>query len=82
MKIALPAFVGHDLGLELHEPPFITPYDHTPLEENMVLTVELTLYDPQFNGMTNLEEMVIMTGDGNEPVLLGRTLPEGIRELV
>lgn len=33
-------FVGHGIGLELDEPPFIAPGMEQPLEENMVMAIE------------------------------------------
>jgi Xaa-Pro dipeptidase len=63
----LPAyhFVGHGLGVTLHEDPFIDPLRSVALEEGMVLCIEpLTSIDGQF-GM-QVEDEVLVTADGCE----------------
>jgi Xaa-Pro dipeptidase len=63
----LPAyhFVGHGLGVTLHEDPFIDPLQSVALEEGMVLCIEpLTSIDGQF-GM-QVEDEVLVTADGCE----------------
>lgn len=60
------AFVGHGLGLSVHEHPWISQYDRfeRPLEEGMVLCVE-----PFYLGGTEgyqLEDEIIVTGKGFE----------------
>ncbi len=68
MEVAgLPAyhFVGHGLGVTLHEEPFINPLKSVPLEEGMVLCIEpLTTVEGQF-GM-QIEDEVLITADGCE----------------
>jgi Xaa-Pro aminopeptidase len=63
----LPAyhFVGHGLGVTLHEEPFINPLKSVPLEEGMVLCIEpLTSVEGRF-GM-QIEDEVLITADGCE----------------
>ncbi|HEU4657484.1 MAG TPA: Xaa-Pro peptidase family protein [Capillimicrobium sp.] len=63
----LPAyhFVGHGLGVTLHEGPFINPLTSVPLEEGMVLCIEpLTSVEGRF-GM-QIEDEVLITPDGCE----------------
>jgi Xaa-Pro dipeptidase len=63
----LPAyhFVGHGLGVTLHEEPFINPLKSVPLEEGMVLCIEpLTSIEGRF-GM-QVEDEVLITADGCE----------------
>jgi Xaa-Pro dipeptidase len=36
-----PGGMGHGLGIECHEPPSLTPYDETVLEEGMTVVIEL-----------------------------------------
>jgi Xaa-Pro dipeptidase len=63
----LPAyhFVGHGLGVTLHEGPFIDARTTAPLEEGMVLCIEpLTLVEGRF-GM-QVEDEVLITADGCE----------------
>lgn len=57
-------FVGHGLGLTLHEEPYVSRYADTVLEEGMVLCIEpyLTLDRSGFQ----LEDEVVVTADGYE----------------
>jgi Xaa-Pro dipeptidase len=55
---------GHGMGLFTTEPPNIADYDHTMIEENMVLTVEPGMF--REDGMFHLEENVLVTRDGPE----------------
>ena len=59
-------FVGHGLGITLHEDPFVNALSAIPLEEGMVLCIEpLTLLEGRF-GM-QIEDEVLITADGYEP---------------
>lgn len=63
----LPAyhFVGHGLGVTLHEGPFVNALTSVPLEEGMVLCIEpLTSLEGRF-GM-QIEDEVLITADGCE----------------
>ena len=67
-EAALPPyhFVGHGLGITLHEDPFVNALSAIPLEEGMVLCIEpLTLLEGRF-GM-QIEDEVLITADGYEP---------------
>lgn len=58
-------FVGHGLGITLHEDPFVNELTSIPLEEGMVLCIEpLTLLEGRF-GM-QIEDEVLITADGYE----------------
>lgn len=60
-------FVGHGLGVTLHEEPFINALKSIPLEEGMVLCIEpLTSIEGRF-GM-QVEDEVLITSDGYEPL--------------
>ncbi len=61
---------GHGIGLETVEAPIIRPDNDMILEENMVLCVEPQFVLPEVGG-TNIEQMVLVTGEGSE--LLTRT---------
>jgi Xaa-Pro dipeptidase len=56
--------IGHAMGLDIIEPPFIELEDKTILEEGMVLTVEPSLYTDDAYFM--LEEDVVVTDTGCE----------------
>jgi len=60
------SFVGHGIGLSNHENPWLTAFDHRPLEPGMVLNIEPTVEIP---GMTmfTVEDTGIVTEDGFEP---------------
>ncbi len=56
---------GHGVGLDIHELPVISSKNRTPLEENMVFTVEPGIYLPGEFGV-RIEDMVRVTADGVE----------------
>lgn len=61
------AFVGHGLGLTLHEEPYINPYKNTVLKENMVLCVEpIHIIDGECG--YQLENEVLVTADGHRMI--------------
>jgi Xaa-Pro aminopeptidase len=55
--------LGHGLGLEVHEPPWIGPGQTTPLEEGMVFTIEPGVYFDGHFGI-RIEDNVAVTADG------------------
>lgn len=57
--------LGHGFGLQVHEPPFISPIRDGQLQANMVVTVEPGIYLPDFGGV-RIEDNVLVTPDGNE----------------
>ncbi len=56
---------GHGLGIEVHEPPYITATSETVLEQGMVHSIEPGVYLPGRFGV-RLEEIVFLTHDGPE----------------
>lgn len=56
---------GHGLGLEVHEPPYLTATSETILQEGMVFSIEPGIYIPDRFGI-RLEEIVILRKDGPE----------------
>ena len=62
----LPAisFVGHGIGVHLHEEPYLGRYGDTRLEAGMVLGIEPLVYAPG-RGMQN-KDMVLVTETGCE----------------
>lgn len=61
------AFIGHGLGLTLHEEPYINPYKNTTLKENMVLCVEPIHIVDDVCGY-QLENEVLVTADGHRMI--------------
>lgn len=56
---------GHGLGIDIHEPPYITSTSETLLEEGMVFSIEPGIYLPGRFGI-RLEDIVILRADGPE----------------
>lgn len=72
-RAGLPAisFVGHGIGVFLHEEPYIGKYGDQPLKTGMVLGIEPLVYAPG-RGMQN-KDMILVTDDGSE--LLSNVTP-------
>lgn len=67
--------LGHGIGMDVHEPPFLTAGDATVLEEGMCFTVEPSIFIPHHMG-ARVEDIVVVRPGGGEP------LTTGYRELV
>jgi Xaa-Pro aminopeptidase len=60
------SFIGHGIGLHLHEDPYLGPTEDQPLEPGMVLGIEPLVYETGFGfGMQN-KDMVLVTDRGCE----------------
>ncbi|SOE16582.1 Xaa-Pro aminopeptidase [Hoeflea halophila] len=57
--------LGHGLGIEVHEPPYLTSTSETVLDEGMVFSIEPGIYLPGRFGL-RLEDIVILRADGPE----------------
>ncbi|MDD3466376.1 MAG: aminopeptidase P family protein [Campylobacterales bacterium] len=57
--------LGHGVGLDIHEHPYINKRSEEILQENMVFTVEPGIYIPNHYGV-RIEDMVVMTPHGAE----------------
>ncbi len=56
--------LGHSLGLNIHEEPRLSQANtHTPLLENMLVTVEPGIYLPDWGGV-RIEDTVLVSADG------------------
>lgn len=69
--------LGHGVGLQIHEMPKVGPRSDTPLEPNMIITIEPGSYRPGWGGI-RIEDTVLVTPEG------GRTLtffPKTLTEL-
>ncbi len=53
--------VGHSIGLEVHEAPFLDRGETDPLEPGMVFTVEPGIYLPALGGFRHSDTVVITT---------------------
>jgi len=68
-----PAFrhrLGHGIGVDVHEPPFLTKGDSTPLREGMLFTIEPSIM--QFGGFcARVEDVVVARPSGGEKLTNG-----------
>ena len=58
-------FVGHGIGLEVDEYPFLAPRLDFPLEAGMVFALEPKVFHPG-KGITGIEDTYLVTDDGLE----------------
>jgi Xaa-Pro dipeptidase len=67
-ELGLPpiSFVGHGIGLHLHEDPYLGKYRDYTLAENMVLGMEPLVYRTGFGFGLQLKDMVTITATGCE----------------
>lgn len=70
-------FVGHGVGLEINEPPVLTPRSKEMLEPNIVFALEPKFVIPEV-GAVGIENTYLITEDGIEKLTI---LEEGIIEL-
>jgi Xaa-Pro dipeptidase len=62
--------LGHAIGMDVHEPPFLTVGDETPLREGMLFTIEPSIM--QFGSFSaRVEDVVVARPDGGEPLTRG-----------
>lgn len=57
--------IGHGIGLEVHEQPFIDVKNNQLLQQGMVFTVEPGVYFPNCGGI-RIEDVVVVTENGCE----------------
>ncbi len=67
--------LGHGIGMDVHEPPFLTVGDETPIQEGMLFTIEPSI--TQFNTFSARVEDVVMARPGG-----GEKLTSGFQELI
>ena len=64
LGLPLFSFVGHGIGLGLHENPYISPRHDQVLEEGMVFGIEPLIYDTGHGFGLQLKDMVEVTAGG------------------
>ena len=60
------SFVGHGIGLHLHEDPYLGKYDDYELKEGMVLGIEPLVYQSGYGFGLQLKDMVAVTNNGTK----------------
>ncbi len=68
-KRAMPHGLGHGIGLQIHEEPFVRQRAEPEcvFKPGMIVTLEPGLYDPELGGV-RLENDVLITEDGNQVI--------------
>jgi Xaa-Pro aminopeptidase len=62
--------LGHGIGLDVHEPPYLTRGDDTVLETGMLFTVEPSILIP-YGGSARVEDVVLVGKEGGIPLTSG-----------
>lgn len=62
--------LGHGIGMDVHEPPFLTEGDTTLLEERMMFTIEPSIFAPE-GFSARVEDIIVAWPGGGEPLTTG-----------
>jgi Xaa-Pro aminopeptidase len=54
--------IGHGMGVEGHEAPWLAPGDDTPAGEGMVFSCEPGIYRPEVDGWRTIETLIVGPG--------------------
>ena len=63
--------LGHAIGMDVHEPPFLTATDDTELQAGMCFTVEPSIFIPHRFGARVEDVVVVRSEGGGEPLTQG-----------
>jgi Xaa-Pro dipeptidase len=58
------SFVGHGIGVDLHEPPYLGEFSDAVLEDGMVLGIEPLVYRSGHGFGMQIKDMVSIEGQG------------------
>jgi Xaa-Pro aminopeptidase len=64
-----PHHIGHGIGLDFWEPPFITADSVDTIEEGMVFTIEIGVYGKELGGGYRIEHVYAATANGNTRIV-------------
>jgi len=67
--------IGHGMGVEGHEAPWLAPGDTTRLEANMVFSNEPGIYRPEVDGYRTIDSMIVTDSDAEIPSRFQSTVP-------
>ncbi|MBK8021073.1 MAG: aminopeptidase P family protein [Chloroflexi bacterium] len=59
--------IGHGMGLQGHESPWLAPGDNTPLAPGMVFSNEPGIYRPGIDGYRTINSMIVTDGEARVP---------------
>ncbi|MCA0457460.1 MAG: Xaa-Pro peptidase family protein [Chloroflexi bacterium] len=59
--------IGHGMGLQGHEGPWLAPGDNTPLVAGMVFSNEPGIYRPEIDGYRLIDSMIVTDGEAKVP---------------
>lgn len=62
--------LGHGIGMDVHEAPFLTKTDHTPIVEGMMFTIEPSITQ-HHTFSARVEDVVVARPHGGEPLTTG-----------
>ncbi len=62
--------LGHGIGLDVHEPPFLIEGDTTTVQAGMAFTIEPSIIVPD-RFSARVEDIIIATPNGGEPLTSG-----------
>ncbi len=62
--------LGHSIGMDVHEPPFLTTGDNTPIREGMLFTIEPSIMQND-SFSARVEDVIVARPGGGEPLTRG-----------
>jgi Xaa-Pro dipeptidase len=66
LKLPPISFIGHGIGLHLHEEPYLGPTAGQPLEPGMVIAIEPLIFETGYGFGMQIKDMVLITDIGHE----------------
>ncbi len=73
--------IGHGMGIEGHEAPWLAPGDDTKLVANMVFSNEPGIYRPTIDGYRTINTMIVSNGKAEVPSTFLASYPPEARVL-
>jgi Xaa-Pro dipeptidase len=73
--------IGHGMGIQGHEAPWLAPGDNTKLLANMVFSNEPGIYRPDVDGYRTINTMIVTEGEAEVPSMFLKNHPPEARVL-